>query len=538
MLIWAMWAAVLAECALVLLFPSRPPQSWQVAGSFLSIFAVATATAALAVITRLLGTRHRLLALLVLCASMLLPVAAVSVASWGWAVAAGVACVVGLLVVETMPPPRRLPLGAERTRTMRLAGSAAALAVIPWILAFTAMARSWTLSGEPGQAFGQLLTGAMALSVFAYGIAAAGAVSNAVPRRQARALSWLRRVTTPVLVALVVTKTAYLTTRLTFAPDVFGDRVAWDVIGRSTASWAHAVRLVGFIVVLLHRSSRVPLKTSGLNVAIPAVAAVVGLGPVLDLADATSLWGWLMVEPIAASQAASQLLGQGPFSHVTQDLRLVGSLALGAAGLARWGMRGWDAGTALLLLGCLYMAPLMWNSLQEHPPGMALPTQVDIVATVSVGVVLCGRAVNSMRGRPASGPFAHANQDLARLVVTTFVAVHAVVLLPEDWEDRLVQELAVLSLLLIALGLPPTAADPVRRVRTLLSIVAVELATMTALLLTLVTGMPDLVTDFLGEYTNIAVLLIAVPLAGLYAVRLRRADQSLEDEAIVGAVQR
>jgi hypothetical protein len=517
-LLWFMWAGVAAEFALVLLFPKEPTIPWQATGVFTAIMAISAGTAALAVVARMLDTSRRAAGLLLLTASLLLPVAALRVAAWEAAALVGLLCIAALAVVELKPLPRGR-FGAGHDRTMPFGVAAAGLALIPWFLALAAIAWSSVRHGAVGPAFNELAVGVLVLALFAYGIAAAIGVTHAVPRRQARILRTLRRVSVPLLVGLLAAKMVYQAFRATVAPDLFGDRMEWEILDRSTLSWLHALLLVGVIVAVLYRSSHTPLVRSGLEFAVPAVATVVAVGPVLELADVTTQWGWLVVDPGVATSQVDLMVESGPFSHVTLDLQLVGALALGLVGLVRWVTRGWDAGVVLLVLASLYIAPRAWNGLQAEPPGIALHAQVDVVATWAVIVLLAGRVANARLRRPLPGAFWLSTQDLARLTVTTFVAVHAVALFPAGWADGLVQVLAAFSLLAVVAGLPPVAADPVRRVRTLFTILAAELATTTALLLLLVTGDQQLL-GLLGLYTSLAVSLTALPLAGLFTVRM------------------
>ena len=152
---------------------------------------------------------------------------------------------------------------------------------------------------------------------------------------------------------------------------------------------------------------------------------------------------------------------------------------------------------------------------------MALPTQIDAVATLAVAGLLVLRSIGNRFAAAPPGGATPTNRDLVRLLVAPFVAVHAAALVPQAWEPRLAQEVAVALLVLGALSLPPVAADPTRRARSLLTFVGVELVALTALLLMVITGEQGLIAGLLPMFGQWAVLLAAVPLLGLVCSRMR-----------------
>jgi hypothetical protein len=514
------WALVLGECALVLVYPSSPSLNWQIAGLLMAVPATALAVSVGAALTRLVRTRLRYAALMVLLAGSLPPVAALRmVGSLLW-VFVSIACLVALPVVAL------LPAGGSRLtprprRELALAGAVAGLALVPWLVAFAvALPAPVEQDGDGVAVWNLLLLSAAALMLSAYGGEQAVAVGKAVPRRLARVLQRLPDVSLRVLLLMLAAKALYVAVRVTAMPDLFGDGTLWRFLDRSVISWLHAVVLAGFIVLVAHHSARRPLSREGMGPAVIAMLAVAAFGVLVDLVDSAALWGWLIVDPGATEQVAREIMLTGPFSSVSLDLTLVGALGLGAVGVVRWAAHGLDAGVIVLVLAGLYIAPLAWNGLASNPPGMALPTQVDVVATVAVAGLLLARSSGNRFAATPLGPPTLSNRDLARLLIAPFVAVHAADLVPQAWERDLVQELAVGFLVVGALSLPPVAADPVRRARVLLAVVGVELVTLTALLLMVVTGNEALIAG-LSQFGQWAVLLAAVPLLGLVSSRLR-----------------
>jgi hypothetical protein len=395
---------------------------------------------------------------------------------------------------------------------------------MPWLLASGANGLAVARQRPEGvQGFQLLLFAVAVLTLAAYGYAAAFAVPKETLDRQHRALARLRTGGTRVLIAILVVKACYVVVRLAVAPNLFGDDRLWTLARQSPLAWIGAAATATVIGWVAFRSERRPLARSGWVDATTALVIVGGLHVILDLVDASIMWIWLVVDPSAQAEVARFLQAVGPLFAISENLRLLGAVGLAVAGVIRW-RRGdrWNAGTVLLLLAAAWLLPTtaarIFPGLVAHT---ALPTQVDIVLTVGVVAVLVARGPGARwLPRQLLSRLEGTDPLLLRLVVVPLVAVQVAALVPEIWQDQSVTAVTLLLVVLALLGLPRVAADVRRRSRTLLLASAGQLAALTAFLLTAITNNVQLLTG-LSIYTDLVVLLLAVPVAALLCCRVQ-----------------